>query len=533
MTTKDQPADQPTIAVLEHLSGPSIGTETLLFSDRLDIALDPDRLLSVERTGGPGSAAAADRLIARLVRSGGTYQLETTKDNIVWINGRQVSSGELIDNDVIEFGEKGPLSRFRLIDRTAHPRRYFTEICDDCWDYVRTSRKPMPSRVANAVGVGVRRIASETSWFFRAGIVITLAMLGLMVYQQHRINVMQQIEIAASAGRIDNFAQTLARTRQEALTPSDLAELKDVLSRDLTSSIGRLEALEKRSRATETVIVNSASSVVFLQGSYGFREISSGRVLRHVLGPDGKPLVGPAGVPLLSLGGDGQPAERHFTGTGFSIADGSILATNRHVAVPWVSDQGGTAGPGNGLEPFMIRLIAYSPGSAVARHVELLKAADDSDLALLRLAAGETPLKPLPIAAGPVARGGAVIVMGYPTGLRSMLARAGTSFVENLQKEKVNGFWDVAARLAEKGLIEPLSSLGIVAQMTNEYLAYDAATTRGGSGGPVLNSRGEVIAVNTAILPEYGGSNLGVPAQKLSDLIAAAGLPLNARLENQ
>jgi len=43
-------------------------------------------------------------------------------------------------------------------------------------------------------------------------------------------------------------------------------------------------------------------------------------------------------------------------------------------------------------------------------------------------------------------------------------------------------------------------------------VVYDAETTHGGSGGPVLNLEGGVLAVNAAILPQFGGSNLGVPA---------------------
>lgn len=67
---------QPTIAVLEHLSGPSIGLETLLYSDRLDVGLKPDRLLAVKRTPEDDTAETAGKLIARLVRTGGTYRLE-------------------------------------------------------------------------------------------------------------------------------------------------------------------------------------------------------------------------------------------------------------------------------------------------------------------------------------------------------------------------------------------------------------------------------------------------------------------------
>ena len=55
-------------------------------------------------------------------------------------------------------------------------------------------------------------------------------------------------------------------------------------------------------------------------------------------------------------------------------------------------------------------------------------------------------------------------------------------------------------------------------------MVYDAETTHGGSGGPVLDMSGAVVAVNSAILPEYGGSNLGVPATKMRALLEEAGL---------
>jgi serine protease Do len=523
---------QPTIAVLEHLSGPSLGLETLLYSDQLDIGLNPDRLLTVKKARQDDISKTTDNLIARLVRTGATYRLKKFNGCSIWVNGRHFESGELINDDIIEFGEKGPLSRFRLIDSAAHSRRYFSEICEDCWDYIRTSRKPVASRMAHAVGDGVRRIAYETTLLFRASIVFALMVLGFVTYQQHKINVMQQAALTASQGQIKKFSQTLAQTRQEALTPSDLAQLRDNFKHDISASIGRLDALEKRSTATRTIINRSTPSVVFLQGAYGYRETSTGRVMRHVLSSDGRQLIGPTG-PLLSLDGSGPPAGRHYTGTGFAIADGSILVTNRHVAVPWKSDGRTSEISDNGLEPFMIKLIAYSNGSVEARKVELLKASVDADLALLRITSGENKLVPLPIATVPVAPGDTVIVMGYPTGLRSMLARSGASFVEELQRSKKTGFWDVARGLSEKKFIKPLASLGIVAQLTTEFLVYDAATARGGSGGPVLDSSGEVVAVNAAILPEYGGSNLGVPARRLHELIAGAGVKLNASLDNQ
>ncbi|HUS98525.1 MAG TPA: hypothetical protein VMX97_17505, partial [Hyphomicrobiaceae bacterium] len=57
-------------------------------------------------------------------------------------------------------------------------------------------------------------------------------------------------------------------------------------------------------------------------------------------------------------------------------------------------------------------------------------------------------------------------------------------------------------------------------RMSEETVVYDAETTHGGSGGPVLDMNGSVVAINSAILPEYGGSNLGVPVSKLRQLMA-------------
>ncbi|MDF1718165.1 MAG: hypothetical protein P1U75_16035, partial [Antarcticimicrobium sp.] len=56
---------------------------------------------------------------------------------------------------------------------------------------------------------------------------------------------------------------------------------------------------------------------------------------------------------------------------------------------------------------------------------------------------------------------------------------------------------------------------------TEAAVVYDAETTHGGSGGPVLTLEGAVIAFNTAIMPEFGGSNLGVPARHIRALIGA------------
>ena len=109
--------------------------------------------------------------------------------------------------------------------------------------------------------------------------------------------------------------------------------------------------------------------------------------------------------------------------------------------------------------------------------------------------------------------------MGYPTGLRAMLAQAGKSFVMKIREAGETDFWKVAQRLSENGFIQPLASQGIVAKVTAATIVYDADTAKGGSGGPVMDSSGQVVGVNAAVLPEYGGSNIGVPLKKLRELL--------------
>ena len=120
------------------------------------------------------------------------------------------------------------------------------------------------------------------------------------------------------------------------------------------------------------------------------------------------------------------------------------------------------------------------------------------------------------------APGDEVLVVGYPLGVTALVARTDPAFLRSLAASDDEGFWDVARRLAEGDHIAPLVSRGIVGQVTGQTIVYDADTTSGGSGGPVLALDGTVVAVNSAILREFGGSNMGVPASKAGALVARA-----------
>ena len=114
-----------------------------------------------------------------------------------------------------------------------------------------------------------------------------------------------------------------------------------------------------------------------------------------------------------------------------------------------------------------------------------------------------------------------MLVLGYPTGLNALMARADRQFVAGLREQPDMNDQKAADALAQAGLIQPLVSRGIVAQVSDAAVVHDAQTTFGGSGGPVLNLRGEVLAINRSVLAGFGGANMGVPVLVASEMLQA------------
>jgi len=53
-------------------------------------------------------------------------------------------------------------------------------------------------------------------------------------------------------------------------------------------------------------------------------------------------------------------------------------------------------------------------------------------------------------------------------------------------------------------------------------LIYDAPTAHGGSGGPVFNSNGEVIGINSAYVDGFSGGSIGISIEPLRGLLQEA-----------
>lgn len=512
-----EPNPQDFSAVLEHLTGTSKGLVTALNEAKVVATLGADRRLGLAVFEG---SAQSENAIAVLCRADREYSIEALNDRDLWINRRRVRSAHLRDGDILEFGDLGPIVRYRRFDGPLPLRWTVAEMAGDSLAYFRSSRKPFGYRLRRAAGDFAHRLMWQTTVIFRVTVVVVLLALIGFGYSLHRSNQLLEERVAAGSSQLESLAVLLATAREEALAPRDLAALRDELNQKFLSNVERLAILEGRSAAVPRVIREATSAIVFLQIAFGLRDKETGLMMRHVVSPDGMPVIAPQGYPLLTLEGEGPVATVQMIGTGFLIRGGRHIVTNRHVAMPWERGSTDQAFGMDRLEPIVLKFIAYFPGHAEPIGVTLLRASESADLAVVALETEVPYVAGLALSETPPLSGEEVVVLGYPTGLRSLLAQAGDAFLQELQAEKDTDFWSVAQRLSEAGLIIPLASRGIVAQVAAELIVYDAETTLGGSGGPVLNADGEVIAVNTAFLPEFGGSNFGVSVDGLRALLA-------------
>ena len=166
-----------------------------------------------------------------------------------------------------------------------------------------------------------------------------------------------------------------------------------------------------------------------------------------------------------------------------------------------------------GLEPVIAEMTAYFPGIPHGVTIKTQKISSAADVAVVEGNVAELGIKQIALADGhrlPVS-GGPVVLLGYPTALDAILARAGEETLRSIAIASKGDPKEVMEELARRNLIRPITTQGHIGAVLPDKIVYDAQTTSGGSGGPLFNSEGKVIGINFAMLREFGGSNFAIP----------------------
>jgi S1-C subfamily serine protease len=395
-------------------------------------------------------------------------------------------------------------------------------------------------------GIGAKRRAWLMPAIVGLSAAVVLAALATLLSNRHRRKDTLQLraEVARLNGGIVQQGELLRRAEQAraSLDASEAAETRAALkaqSEELRQKIAdggdadggalkkqlletqtRLSRLENEGRVAETIVHTYGSSICLLHVVVEFHEKDSGELIR--ISPDaaGKTQADDAGTVAVETGGDGPPLQVDVFGTGFLVGDGRLL-TNHHVAEPWWGSDELKQLIDQGASPFVASYTAYFPGTFQGAAARLDRISAHADLATLKLAASAPPHIPrleLDDRSTASIAGDPVVLIGYPTGIEGILARAGDDTTEKVT-ENAHQVTQIVSRLAAQRLIRPTTTQGHIGDVLKDKIVYDAATTSGGSGGPLFNREGKVIGVNFAVLNNFGGSNLAVPIRYADDLV--------------
>jgi S1-C subfamily serine protease len=321
---------------------------------------------------------------------------------------------------------------------------------------------------------------------------------------------------SASPTRDSLRAQSADLGKRVAAGGSDV----DSLKRQLGDTENRLRLLEGESKIAETVVHQYSSSVCLLHVVVEFLDQQSGRPLQIAVDAAGKPVVDDNGMAELDDDGAGPHLRIDFFGTGFLVRRDGKIITNHHVVEPWWKNEELRQLLNHGVSAYVLSYEVYFPGTVEGLRAKLDRISSRADVATLQLESAVPPNSAVlefdDRNEGAVT-GDPVVLIGYPTGIDGILARAGTDVVQEIAD--THDVTYIMSQIASQRLIRPTTTQGHIGDVLEDKIVYDAATTSGGSGGPLFSRNGKVIGINFAVLRDFGGSNLAVPAKYARELL--------------
>ena len=382
-------------------------------------------------------------------------------------------------------------------------------------------------RIGGLVTVAVLIVAALVSFFFyrrtqqqntRVYAAITRLQTGMLTQEQLMERSRRALEGLQRGPSTASDPQKLELQKKSEELKSQIASSKaenaSALQNQLAAVESRLQKLETEGKVAQTIIESYEPSVCLIHVVLAFREHTTGLRLHFVgVTSTGEPTTDEHDRPLLSLTGSGPEVHLDAFGTGFLVSAGGQILTNHHVAEPWWENDDLKEMLDQGLEPVIADMTAYFPGVQHGIAINTEKISSAADVAVVRGNVSELGIKQISLADGrhSAVSGGPVVLLGYPTALDAILARAGAETLHSIAAASKGDPKQVMEELARRKLIRPITTQGHIGDVLPDKIVYDAQTTSGGSGGPLFNNEGKVIGINFAMVREFGGSNFAIP----------------------
>ncbi|MBI4503590.1 MAG: trypsin-like peptidase domain-containing protein [Gemmatimonadetes bacterium] len=484
---------------LTFISGSRAGFSIEIGAEAVTFGRGPDQKVVF----GPADVLASAEHAAVRNESGKVVLYDEGSSNGTFVNGEQVFRQVLAAGDIVQFGLGGPSARFAEspgtvegVERTAEAvalRRTLPAVAmPGRWPMIRESREFLAATLQHVS----RRMRQALIGITLGGL---LAIGAVAAWQQRS---RARLERALFALSTDLVAERASRAKLETdftAVQSRYDSLRALMLRAprQTATAGRRKTGEAR---------DYMAGVALIVFAFGYAEREGTELLRYVVDGRGLPVgaPGPDGrfVPAIRFGGGGPPVVHEGTATGFLVDAAGLLLTNRHVAEPWAYEHELERMRAQGIDAAgrLLSLQAYFPPGEESFRLAVDALSDSADVAVMRILNGpvHAPVLPLARAGDAVRPGDQLRLIGYPTGVYNLLFRVDEAARHEIVDRIGQDSRKLLDELAGRRLIQPLVTSGSVSDTTGLEVIHTAATTVGGSGGPLFDDRQLVIAIQHA-----------------------------------
>lgn len=460
--------------VFVHVSGSKKGKVDVFTKQKIRIGADPSCDLCFDKVENENIST----FHAEIICKNNVYVIkDLDSKNGTFVNDKLVDSLNLKDGDLVSFGLGGPQIRLRILNVK---------------EGIFSDKRVLKVFRALGISVNLTRELTESDKVRKSGVYgekgyINSAVKGLSIF----IEDVRKLSFL----RLSNPSRFFIFVLLLFIIGGSLSFLLYYFNKLEETSV-RVRKLETQQSDIENVIEKYRKGVCFIQGNFYIVDIKTGEPIRTT--PNGEPLTS------------------DFTGSGFLVDPKGIILSNRHVADPlWKgfvsSDETSIQHKEPTRKVVFVKLIAFFPDVEEPFPLEIVKISEDADVAVFKFTPPDFELPVLkldPLYYYNVRRGEPVILLGYPAGINAILGKADQKVVD----EMINlSPLEIARKLSTLKLIRPLITQGHVSDLAIDKIIYDAQTTFGGSGGPLINKNGDVIGINYGILRAFTGSNFAVP----------------------